>query len=151
MVLSRASRASLVTIGLASALVACGSKIPPSEPGTPIAAAALPHPRAGLWQWSSQAGGQKRLCLSGALLVPMAARPGCPVSRQIRTARGAYVVEARCQSGPVSRTWARTSGDYGRAFALDFVVEDSRGDVSDHADYTYLGPCAAGQRPDDAP
>lgn len=144
-------RASLVTIGLASTLAACGSRIPPDEPGTPVAVAALPHPKAGLWRWTSQAGGQKQLCLSGALLTPLAARPSCPVSRQIRTASGAYVVESRCLTGPISRTWAKTSGDYQRAFVLDLMVMDSRGDISDHADYKYLGPCAAGQRPDDAP
>ena len=150
--LSRASRAVLGIIGLAAALAACvGSKIPPGEPGTPVAAAALPHPKAGLWLWSSQAGGEKRLCLSGALLSVLAPRPGCPPARQIRTTSGAFVVEARCQSGPVSRTWAKTFGDYDHAFALDLVVMDARGDISDHAEYKYLGPCAAGQRPDDAP
>ena len=116
-----------------------------------MAATALPHPKAGLWQWSSQAAGQKQLCLSGQLLTPLAARPGCPILRQIRTASGAYVVEAKCQAGQVSRTWAKSAGDYGRAFSIDVIIDDSHGDISDHADYRYLGPCAPGQRPDDAP
>ena len=136
---------------MGAAVASCGSKIPPEEPGTPIAAVALPHPKVGLWKWSSQAGGQKQLCLSGQLLTPLAGRPGCPVSRQIRTASGAYVIEARCQAGPVSRTWAKTSGDYDRAFSVDIVIDDSRGDISDHADYRYVGPCAPGQHPDDQP
>jgi len=61
------------------------------------------------------------------------------------------VVETKCQNSPVSRTWAKTSGDYVRAFSVDVVVDDSRGNISDHADYRYLGPCASGQHPDDAP
>ena len=137
--------------GVGAALASCGSRIPPQEPGTPVVAAALPHPKAGLWQWSSQAGGQKQVCLSGQLLTPLAARPGCPVSRQIRTAAGAYVVEAKCTAGQVSRTWAKTSGDYARAFSVDIVIDDSRGDISDHANARYLGPCAPEQRPDDQP
>ena len=141
----------MVVAALGVALASCGSKIPPDEPGAPVAAAALPHPKAGLWQWSSKAGGQKQLCLSGQLLSGLAARPGCPVSRQIRTAGGAYVVEARCESGPVGRTWAKAAGDYDRAFTLDIAVDDSRGDIADHADYRYLGPCAPGQSPDDLP
>ena len=147
----RKARAILVAAGVGASLAACGSKIPPQEPGAPVAAAALPHPKAGLWKWASQAGGQKQLCLSGQLLAPLTARPGCPISRQIRTGGGAYVVEASCQTGPVSRTWAKTRGDYDRAFSLDIVIADSRGDISDHADYRYLGPCAPGQRPDDQP
>jgi hypothetical protein len=147
----RVSRAILAAAGMAGALAGCGSSIPPEEPGAPVTAAALPHPRSGLWQWTSQAGGQKRLCLSGQLLSPLAPRPGCPTSRQIRTDGGAYVVETRCEAGQVSRTWAKTSGDYNRAFSLDIVVNDSRGDISDHADYRYLGPCAPGQHPDDQP
>jgi hypothetical protein len=141
----------LVAAGVGAALASCGSRIPPEEPGTPVAAAALPHPKGGLWKWSSQAGGQKQLCLSGQLLTPLAARPGCPVSRQIRTAGGAYVVETRCQAGQVSRTWAKTSGDYDRAFSVDIVIDDSRGDISDRAEYRYLGPCAPGQHADDQP
>ena len=136
---------------MGAALASCGSRIPPAEPGTPVAAAALPHPKSGLWKWASQAGGQKQLCLSGQLLAPLAARPGCPIARQIRTASGAYVVEAKCEAGQVSRTWAKSSGDYERAFSLDIVVDDSRGNISDHAEYRYLGPCAPGQRPDDQP
>jgi hypothetical protein len=116
-----------------------------------VAAAALPHPKGGLWQWKSQAAGSRQLCLSGQLLAPLAARPGCPVTRRIRTFSGAYVVEARCPSGQVSRTWAKTSGDYARAFSVDVIIDDSHGDISDHADYRYLGPCAPGQRPDDQP
>jgi hypothetical protein len=141
----------LVAAGVSAALASCGSRIPPAEPGTPVAAAALPHPKGGLWRWDSQAGGRKQLCLSGQLLAPLAARPGCPILRQIRTAGGAYVVEAKCETGPVSRTWAKTAGDYDRAFGVDVVIDDSRGDISDHADYRYLGPCSPSQHPDDAP
>jgi len=147
----RMSRAILAAAGIAGVLAGCGSKIPAQEPGAPVAAAALPHPKAGLWQWNSQAGGRKQLCLSGELLTPFAPRPGCPTSRQIRTNGGAYVVETRCQAGQVSRTWSKTWGDYNRAFSLDIVVNDSHGDISDHADYRYLGPCARGQHPDDLP
>ena len=145
------SRAILVAAGLGAALASCGSKLPPEEPGTPIAAAALPHPKAGLWKWSSHAGGVKQLCLSGQLLAALAERPGCAISRQVHTVAGAYVVEAKCQASPVSRTWAKTAGDYNRAFTLDVVIDDTRGDITDHADYRYLGPCAPGQHPDDQP
>jgi hypothetical protein len=147
----RVCRAIVVAAGLGAALAGCVARFPPREPGTPVSAAALPHPKPGLWSWSSQAGGAKRLCLSGQLLSALAARPDCPVTRQIRTDAGAYVVEASCRTGQVGRTWAKSSGDYARAFTVDIVIEDARGDVADHANYRYLGPCAPGQHPDDAP
>jgi hypothetical protein len=141
----------LVAAGFGAALASCGSKLPPEELGTPVAAAALPHPKAGLWKWSSHAGGVKQLCLSGELLAALADRPGCSISRQVHTAAGAYVVESKCENSPVSRTWAKTAGDYNRAFTLDVAIDDARGDITDHADYRYLGPCAPGQHPDDQP
>jgi hypothetical protein len=147
----RAFRAILAAVGLGMALASCGSRIPAPEPGTAVSAEALPHPKPGLWSWDSQAGGKKQFCLSGRLLSPLAFRPGCPVTRQIRTGSGAYVVEATCATGEVHRTWAKASGDYTRSFSLDVMIDDTRGGVSDHADYRYLGPCAAGQHPDDVP
>jgi hypothetical protein len=124
--------------------------MPPQEPGRPVAEAALPRPKAGLWSWSSQAAGQKRLCLSGQILSALAARPGCPQTRRVRNAIGAYVVETRCAAGSVRRTWAKSVGDYSRAFSVDVAIDDARAVVTDHQDYRYLGPCAPGQRPDDA-
>ena len=147
----RAFRAFIVVAGFGAVLAACEPGIPPDEPGTPVAPAALPHPKAGLWDWISQAGGEKRVCFSGQLLSVLAERPGCPLTREVRTASGAYVVEARCQNSPVRRTWARCAGDYAKAFSVDMRIDDTRGDISDHADYRYLGPCPAGQHPDDAP
>jgi len=140
----------LLVAGLATALAACGSRIPSQEPGTPVAEAAMPHPKAGLWRWDSRAAGRRQLCLSGQLLSVLAARPGCPQARRIRNAIGAYVVEARCSAGSVRRTWAKVTGDYSRAFSVDIAIDDARAGVSDHQDYRYLGPCAPGQRPDDA-
>jgi hypothetical protein len=141
----------LAAAGLGAALASCGSRIPPPEPGAPVSEAALPRPKAGLWSWTSQAGGEKRLCLTGQILSPFAERPGCPQTRRIRNPLGAYVVETKCAAGTVRRTWARSSGDYGRAFSVDVAIDDNHAGVSDHQDYRYLGPCAAGQRPDDAP
>ena len=140
-----------MTAGLGAALASCGSRRPPERPGEPVAAAALPHPRSGLWAWDSQANGERQLCLSGQVLAALAPRPGCPVSRQVRTASGAYEVETRCHDGPVGRTWARSRGDYGRAFSVDIAIDDARGGVSDHQHYRYLGPCAPGQPADDTP
>jgi len=97
------------------------------------------------------AGGHLGAAASEAGPVALAVRPGCAVSREIRTASGAYVVEAKCENSPVSRTWAKTAGDYGKLFTLDIVIDDSRGDITDHADYRFLGPCAPGQHPDDQP
>jgi hypothetical protein len=119
----------------------------PSTGGAAVDVEALPHPKPGLWQWTSHWGGQKRLCLSGQVLTALAARPGCPVTRQVRLASGAFVVEARCQVGGRTRTSALAHGDYASAFALDTVIDGA----SDHADYRYLGPCAPGQKPDDLP
>jgi hypothetical protein len=147
----RGYRAIIVAAGLGAVLAACGPDIPSDEPGTPVSPAALPHPKAGLWAWISQAGGQKRICLSGQLLSVLAERPGCPLIREIRTFSGAFVVIAQCQDSPVRRTWARCDGDYTKAFSVDTRVDDTRGDVSDHADYRYLGPCPPGQHPVDQP
>ena len=147
----RVFRAIIVVAGLGAVLAACGPGAPPDEPGTAVATTALPHPKAGLWAWSSQAGGQRRICFSGQLLSALAERPGCPLKRQIRTANGAYVVEASCQNSPVRRTWARSAGDYASAFSVDIRIDDTRGDITDHADYRYLGPCPAGQHPVDQP
>jgi hypothetical protein len=135
----------VVALACAS-LGACGAQAP-ADPGTPVAAAALPHPKPGLWQWSSRVSGVKRLCLSGQTLSVLDTRPGCPVVRQVVTRDGSYIVEARCAGGPVNRTYARAGGDFDHAFSTEVTV----GDVSDHADYAYLGPCPAGQKPDDTP
>ncbi|HEX3919076.1 MAG TPA: DUF3617 family protein [Caulobacteraceae bacterium] len=112
-----------------------------------MAEAALPHPRAGLWEWDSKAAGKKQICLSGQVLTVLEARPGCPVTRRVKTADGSYVVEAACADGPVKTTWARAHGDFSSAFSVDIQL----GDVTDHADARYLGPCPAGRHPDDQP
>lgn len=109
--------------------------------------AALPHPKAGLWEWDSVAAGKKQICLSGQVLTVLEARPGCPVSRRVKTADGSYVVAAECADGPVKTTWARAHGD----FSSDFQVDIQLGDVSDHATARYLGPCPEGRHPDDSP
>jgi hypothetical protein len=128
-------------------LAACGSGTPPATPGDPVNEAALPHPRAGLWQWDSKAGGSRQLCLSGQVLTVLQARPGCPVTHRVHARDGAYVVQSACGQGPVRSTWARAHGDFSRAFSVDVQL----GDVSDHADAHYLGPCPAGRHPDDQP
>jgi hypothetical protein len=136
----------LAAIGCAG-LAACDAGGALREPGTPVDAAALPHPKAGLWQWSSHTAGQRQLCLSGRLLTALDPRPGCPVTRQVRAADGAFVVEARCEGGSQTHTVAVVRGDYASAFSLDISIDGA----SDHADYRYLGPCPGAQRPDDLP
>ena len=128
-------------------LVACGPGEPAPTPGTPVSEAALPHPRAGLWEWDSHAGGHRQLCLSGQVLSVLAERPGCPVTQRVKATDGAYVVQATCADGPVKSTWARAQGDFSSAFSADIRL----GDVADHADARYLGPCPAGRHPDDQP
>ena len=135
----------MVALACAS-LGACGAQAP-ADPGTPVATSALPHPKPGLWSWTSGVTGAKRLCLSGQTLSVLDARPGCPVVRQVVMRDGSYIVEARCAGGPVSHLYARASGDFDQAFSTDVTV----GDVSDHANYAYLGACPAGQKPDDQP
>ena len=144
MALGAGTRIALVSFACA-ALAACGAAS--SDSGAAVATSALPHPKPGLWLWASGATGVKRLCLSGQVLGVLEARPGCPVIRQVVTREGVYIVESRCAGGAVSRIYAKAYGDYDRDFSTDVVVAD----VSDHAEYRYLGPCPPGQSPDDAP
>jgi len=135
----------IALMGLAiSGLAACGGD---SDPGRPVTLAELPHPKPGLWRWSSGAGGVRQLCLSGQVLGVLAPRPGCPVVRQVVLRDATYVVEAKCAGGTVRHISARAWGDFDRAFSTDVQLTD----VADHAEYRYLGPCPAGQKPDDAP
>jgi hypothetical protein len=134
-----------VVVAACGWLAACGPDAPPQTPGTPVSEQALPHPTAGLWEWDSRAAGRKQLCLSGQVLSVLAERPGCPVTRRVRAADGSYVVEAACGGG--RSTWARAQGDFSSAFSADIHL----GDVADHADARYLGPCPAGRRPHDQP
>jgi hypothetical protein len=109
--------------------------------------AALPHPKPGLWRWTSHMAGGKQVCLSGQLLSAFASRPGCPVVSRVRTEDGAYVVKIACKDGPVSGSYARAQGDFTTSFQVDLQL----GDVGDHVDARYLGPCPAGRQPDDQP
>jgi hypothetical protein len=143
----RAAQGIAVAACVGAFLGSCGADAPREPPGAAVSVDQLPHPKPGLWRWTSRAGGTRDLCLSGQLLTVLAVRPGCPVVRQVRTTDGAFVVEAHCQDGPVKVTSVKVRGDYNTAFAADV----SLGDVSDHADYLYLGACAAGQKPDDQP
>lgn len=127
-----------------AALAACGAD---NDPGAPVSVAALPHPKAGLWRWSSGVVGVKDLCLSGQVLSVLEPRPGCPAVRQVVTRNGAYIVEAHCPTGAVRRLYARAWGDFDRVFWTDVTV----GEAADHAEYRYLGACAPGQKPDDTP
>jgi hypothetical protein len=112
-----------------------------------VAEAALPHPRAGLWDWASRGAPARQVCLSGQLLSVFASRPGCPAVSRTRTDDGAYVVRIACQGGPVRSSWARASGDFRMAFRIDLQL----GDTSDHVEARYLGPCPPGRHPDDLP
>src|SRR5580698_10205841 len=85
---TKTHRALGAAILLGGLLASCGPKLPAPEPGAPIAPSALPHPKTGLWRWTSQAAGQKQLCLSGQALAPLGGRPGCPVTREVRTPAG---------------------------------------------------------------
>ncbi len=109
--------------------------------------AAAPHPRAGLWRWTSQTAGAKDVCLSGQLLSVFASRPDCPPARRWRTASGAYEVRIACQAGPAGGVYARAQGDFNSAFQIDLRL----GEATDHIDARYLGPCPPGRRPDDQP
>ena len=106
----------------------------------------LPHPKAGLWHWSSKSGAGQ-ICLAGHVPSALAERPGCPVTRRVRLADGAFLVEAACDGAAATRTRAKASGDYASAFSLDVTI----GDVSDHVAYRYLGPCPPGHATDDGP
>ena len=136
-----AVRGLVAIAGACLAVAACGAPMS----GDAIGEAQLPHPKAGLWRWTSQAAGVRQLCLSGRVLTVLAERPGCPVSRRVRTDDGAFAVEADC-GGQVGRLSARAQGDFDR----DFVTDVAIGPARDHAEFRYVGACAPGQKPDDA-
>jgi hypothetical protein len=155
----------------AIAAVACAPKAsaPPGASGmvTPVAVgtgpqlteADMPHPKAGLWEMKSAVTGVRQNCLSGQVLTVFAARPGCgQVSRQ-RSADGAVVMNSQCQGagGATSTAAVSATGDGQTSLSVELAIhsaakaEAPKIAMSDHIDYRYLGPCAAGQHPDDQP
>lgn len=113
----------------------------------------MPHPKPGLWAVKSAVTGARQSCLSGQLLPLFTVRTDCTQNSRQRSADGGVMMDSRCQSSSgSSHVMTSATGDYQSAFAVNLVMSSSNGpSIKDHLDYTFVGPCAAGQHPDDQP
>ncbi|HEX3918196.1 MAG TPA: DUF3617 family protein [Caulobacteraceae bacterium] len=120
----------------------------------------LPHPRGGQWQETLDDGDGKpdvtTTCLSGrtpAMKVP----PGCSQFTFKRTMLGAYVMDMSCSTeGNTMTAHGEMSGDFQNSATSDMtmtmaIAGQPPRTIKMHTDMKYIGPCAPGQTPDDAP
>jgi hypothetical protein len=166
------SRAALAMAGLC-VLAACGpnagGNATAAGGGTTVAAAGpdqvinfsdLPHPKAGLWQTTTDNGDGKppttdTKCLSGKM--PSVTVPKeCSQFTLKRTMLGAYVMDMNCASPDFTLvSHANMTGDFQSQMSSDMTMTMTmKGQppqtTKTHEDSKYVGPCAPGQTPDDA-
>ena len=168
------SRVSLAILGLCL-VTACGPKTgagaaaggaastgaaPTSGPDRVIDFSDLPRPRAGLWQKAIDDGDGKPAsdtsCLSGK--TPTMKMPaGCAQFSIKRTFLGAIVMDMSCTMPQVSMvSHAVATGDFQTHMTSDMTMTMTETGkpprtTKMHIESKYLGPCAPGQTPDDAP
>ena len=163
-----------VTLAGVCLLAACGSKpdghaaqsgavasagAPASGPDQVINFADLPHPKAGLWREVQDDGDGKpttdTTCLSGK--APTMKMPKeCSQFSIKHTFLGAYVMDMNCATPDFTMvSHANMSGDFQSKMSSDMTMTmaSTAHPVAQttkmHGDYSYVGPCAPGQKPDD--
>jgi len=124
--------------------------IPPGV-GPQLTDADMPHPKAGLWKVHASVTGDSQTCLSGKTLRYFSPPAVCTQNSRQATADGGVVMDSQCTDS--SHTMTTAKGDYQSAFSVEFSgsakVNGATSKMTDHLDYSYLGACAAGQKPDD--
>jgi hypothetical protein len=121
----------------------------------------LPHPRAGLWQMVQDDGDGKpstdTTCLSGK--TPTVKMPkDCSQFTIKRTFLGAYVMDMNCASPDFTMvSHAEMTGDFQSKMSSNMTMtittkaHPAAQTTKMHGEYSYVGPCAPGQTPDDEP
>ena len=129
-------------------------------PDVTIAAADMPHLKAGYWEQTTTTNGSgpevHRYCSSGKpVSAPAQMGKGCSTFAFKRTVLGAFVIDADCAEGPVSSKMHMTaSGDFNANFASDSqvsIVMQGRpaSTFTTHTVSRWIGPCPAGAAPED--
>ena len=133
---------------------------PTSGPDVQITLADLPHPKAGLWQNVIDDGDGKpdtiTSCLSGKTPSMPKMPPGCSQFSIKRTFLGHLVMDMNCTTPQFSMVMhSEASGDFQTNMSSDATMTMSGKSVGTrttkmHTEAHYVGPCAPGQKPDDA-
>jgi hypothetical protein len=125
--------------------------IPPGV-GPQLTDADMPHPKPGLWKVHSVVTGDSQTCLSGKTLRYFVPPTVCTQNSRQATADGGLVMDSQCSDTSHMMTTAK--GDYQSAFSVEFSgsakVNGAVSKMTEHLDYSYLGPCADGQKAADA-
>jgi hypothetical protein len=132
-----------------------------SGPDVAVNLSDLPRPRAGLWKSVLDDGdgkpAQSTICRSGKAPAVPKMPAGCTQFTIKKTFLGAYVMDMKCVTAEYSMTaHAVATGDFQTHLSGDTVMTMSSKQspartMKMHTEETYLGPCAPGQQPDDAP
>ena len=147
--------------GNATASAGAPGGAPASGPDVPITLADLPRPKAGLWQTTLDDGDGKpstsTTCYSGKTPNMPKMPPGCSQLGIKRTFLGPIVMDMNCATPDFTMVMHSTvSGDFQNSMSSDAVMTMSLKGAPPktskmHSDAHYVGPCAPGQTPDDAP
>jgi len=123
-------------------------------PTTPITAAQMPAPKAGLWERVSTQDAEApitdRKCVAGKPMDPMADGPPCKQVEYRRTATGGVVVDAACpNNGVTAKLHMTAEGDFNSAYVTESTMTMSMAGSPDntmknHSTYKYVGACPAG-------
>jgi hypothetical protein len=166
-----------VALAAFSLLAACGPKgggnatassgapaiggAPASGPDVQITMADLPRPRAGLWQNTLDDGDGKpttmTTCYSGKTPNMPKMPQGCSQLSLKRGFLGAITMDMNCATPDFNMVMHSTvTGDFQNTMSSDAVMTMSmKGSPAKtskmHSEAHYVGPCAPGQTPDDAP
>jgi hypothetical protein len=138
-----------------------GGAAPASGPDVTINLSDLPRQRAGLWQTTLDDGDghpdTNTRCVSGAAPDMSSMPKGCTQYSIKRTFTGAYVFDMNCKTAEFSMVGHTVAtGDFQTQADSDTEMtmtiagqapKTSKMHVSSH----WVGPCAPGQKPDDAP
>ena len=170
----RLTPTTVVALAAFSLLAACGPKgggnatasagapgAPASGPDVQINMADLPHPKAGLWQNKIDDGDGKpavtTTCLSGKTPTMPKMPAGCSQPSIKRTFLGHMVMDMNCATPEFTMVMhSEASGDFQNNMSSDATMTMSMKQSPPrtskmHTEAHYLGPCAPGQTPDDAP
>ena len=132
-----------------------------SGPDVQISLSDLPRPKAGLWQNVIDDGDGKpdtvTSCLSGRIPAMPKTPRGCSQFSIKRTFLGHIVMDMNCATPEFKMVMhSEATGDFQNSMSSDATMTMSGPHVPArttkiHTEARYLGPCAPGQTPDDAP
>jgi hypothetical protein len=170
--------AAVLALSALSLLAACGPKAggnasasaggataaggaPTSGPDVQINLSDLPRPRAGLWQNVIDDGDGKpdtiTSCLSGKVPTMPKMPAGCSQFSIKRTFLGRIVMDMNCTTPQFTLVMhSEATGDLQNNMSSDATMTMSGPNMPAkntkmHTEAHYIGPCALGQAPDDAP